>query len=87
MLEGLTLCLESAFFVCLKKDFNKWLFSQTLLLYQVVMRLVDCSERCSLSAGRAVSLLGVNTCMSLTCPAAPAGVSQSVPINLKQFSF
>jgi hypothetical protein len=40
-----------------------------------------------LSAGRAVSILGVNACMSLTCPAAPAGVSQSVPINLKLFLF
>jgi hypothetical protein len=28
-----------------------------------------------------------NACMSLTCPATPVGVSQSVPINLKQFSF
>jgi hypothetical protein len=34
-------------------------------------------------AGRAVSNWSVNACGVFTCPAAPAGVSQSAPINLK----
>jgi hypothetical protein len=49
--------------------------------------VVDYSERCSLSAGRAVILLGEYACMSLTFPATPAGVSHPFQSTLISFRF
>ncbi|MFH0070613.1 hypothetical protein, partial [Peribacillus sp. NPDC056705] len=42
---------------------------------------------CSLSAGRAVSLLGVNACGVSPVPLLPQKSRTSAPINLKSFRF
>jgi hypothetical protein len=49
--------------------------------------VVDFPSRCSLSAGRAVSLLGVNACGVSPIPLLPQEFRTSAPINIKMFRF
>ncbi|MBS4223062.1 hypothetical protein [Lederbergia citrea] len=50
-------------------------------------RLVDFRYSCSLSAGRAVSLLGVNACGVSPVPLTPQESRTFAPINLQQILF
>jgi hypothetical protein len=59
-------------------------FTYFVAIYQVV-RCVDFPSRCSLSAGRAVSLLGVNACGVSPVPLHPQEIRTPAPINLKKF--
>lgn len=63
------------------------LFSHTLLLFTKQCGVVDFPSGFSLSAGRAVSLLGVNACGVSPVPLLLQESRAFAPINLKEFRF
>jgi hypothetical protein len=66
---------------------HKGCFLQTLLLFTKLCCVVDYSESCSLSAGRAVSLLGVHACGVSPVPLLPQESRNPLQSTLNSFRF